>query len=105
DEENVADEDPFHVKLKIYEDNLYIIDLIKADTKHRVNGVLTGPFPPLNPDYTAESPEKPQFPLSIYYYEDDVIGKDAFKKWLQQFKASVVVEEPVELAREIYDSL
>ncbi len=109
DEENVADEDPFHVKLKIYEDNLYIIDLIKADTKHRVNGVLTGPFPPSNSENELENETetdfKPQFPLNIYYYEDDVIGKDAFKKWLQQFKASVVVEEPVELAREIYDSL
>ena len=92
--DNIMKESPRHVRLKIFEDNADIITKIKADTSCRIKGCLSGPF------LDGDDPN-----TNIYYYEDDIVGMEAFKKWTLQFGKSMVVLEPKELAIEIYREL
>lgn len=85
---DAAQEEIFHVKVKIFKDTKNIYSKIKDDTKGRKYGKL----------YDDEKDK------NIAYYEDDVSGKNSFKKWLRRYGASVVVLEPKELAKEMYDS-
>lgn len=85
---------PTHIKVKIYEDNADIINKIKADTCCRSKGILKGPFP-----------SQDDSSINIYFYEDDVIGLEAFEEWTRQFGSSVIMLEPKELAYDIYRAL
>ena len=92
--DKIMDSAPTHVKVKIYEDNADIINKIKADTGCRSKGILRGPFP--SSDNSS---------INIYYYEDDVIGLEAFEEWTRQFGSSMIVLEPKELAYDIFREL
>ena len=87
-EADVSKDERLHVKIKIYNETKNIYDKIKKDTRDRKYGRL----------YKDEKDD------NIFYYEDEVSGKNSFKKWLRRYGASVVVLEPQELAIEMYDS-
>ncbi len=74
----------FHVKLKIFNETANLLPKIKAETAHRKYGRL----------YQSSNE---------YFYEDDVIGKDIFRSWLRSYGSSVLVLEPLSLAKEIYE--
>lgn len=76
---------PVHVKLRIDAFSKNLIQKIKSDTSRRKHGTL----------YQDNQ---------YWYYEDDVIGINAFRNWINQFGYSVVVLEPSSLAQEIYNS-
>lgn len=76
---------PVHVKLRIDAFSKNLIQKIKSDTSRRKHGTL----------YQDNQ---------YWYYEDDVIGINAFRSWINQFGYSVVVLEPSSLAQEIYNS-
>ncbi len=85
---DATQEDVFHVKVKIYKETKNIYTKIKEDTKERKNRKL----------YDDDEAD------DIAYYEDEVSGKNSFKKWLRRYGASVVVLEPLWLAKEMYQS-
>ena len=76
---------PVHVKIRINTNTHNILNKIKADVERRESKNI---YP--DGDYS--------------YYEDDIIGMNAFRSWLYQYGSSVVVLEPKELAQEVYRS-
>ena len=78
----------FHVKVKIFNETKNIYNKIKEETKDRKYGRL----------YKVEEGD------NFFYYEDEIIGKNSFKKWLRRYGASVVLMEPLDLAAEMYQS-
>lgn len=80
-----ADATPIHVKLRIDAFSQNLLQKIKNDTIRRKYGNLyqEGDF---------------------WYYEDDIIGINAFRSWVNQFGYSVIVLVPEFLARDIYTS-
>lgn len=80
------DEEIVHVKIWINYMIPNLISKIEADVAGRKYGKLTK-----NEDGT-------------YLYEDDILGIEAFKRWVKSYGASMVVLEPKSLAREIYES-
>ncbi len=78
----------FHVKVKIFNETKNIYAKIKEETKGRKYGRL----------YKAEDDD------NIFYYEDEISGKNSFKKWLRRYGASAVLMEPPDLAKEMYES-
>ena len=77
--------DPIHVKLRIDAYNRNLLQKIKSDTARRKYGKL----------YQNNT---------LWYYEDEIIGLNAFRSWINQFGYSVLVLEPETLATEIYHS-
>ena len=74
----------FHVKLKIFNETANLLKKIQSETANRKYGKL----------YQEGD---------TYFYEDDVIGKDSFRSWLRSYGSSVLVLEPLSLAKEIYE--
>lgn len=94
--DEVMDEEPVHVKLQIYEDTSNIIEQIRKDTYRRAYAGLYGPV-----ENTSQGHDSP----NVYYYEDDILGINSFKRWVRKFGSSIVVLEPKELAYDIYKEL
>ena len=92
--DSVINVEPTHIKLMILEDNADIIERVKMDTYGRTRAKLSGPFQ-----------SKDDSTTNIYYYVDDVLGLEAFKKWIRKFGSSMIVLEPKELAYDIYREL
>lgn len=80
--------DIYHVKIKIFKETANILDKIKAETRNRKNAKI----------YDDKDD------ATLAYYEDDICGASAFKKWLRKYGASVVVLEPAWLAEEMLES-
>lgn len=85
--DDIAKKEPMHIKLMIFDED-DMIERLRTDTFGRKRGSLTGPC-----SYGEDT---------VYYYEDDVLGLEPFKKWVKEFGESVIVLEPKELAYEIY---
>ena len=83
-----ASEEIVHVKIKIFKETKNIFEKIKTETNARKYGRL------------YDDPEDE----NVAYYEDDVCGLNAFKKWLRGYGASVLALEPLSLAVEMYES-
>ena len=78
-----------HVKVRISQDTGNMYEKIKTETNGRRFRKL------------YDDPEKE----GIAYYEDDICGFAAFKRWLLGYGASLMVLEPAELTEEIYGNL
>ena len=74
---------PIHVKLRITNETSNIIEKIKKDTALRIQ---TSSF------YQDDN---------FFYYEDDVLGIQDFRRWLRSYGSSITVLEPRELIDEI----
>ena len=83
--DNDQGNDPVHVKIRIDGFSRNIIEKIKNDILRRKYAKLYQ-----EGDY--------------WYYEDDIIGLSSFRSWIYRYGSSMVVMEPVELAREVYNS-
>ncbi len=77
---------PEHVKVLIADATRNVLQKIKNDTRHR-SGICNL--------YELDG---------RYYYEDDIIGLDEFKRWLRSFGSSVQVLEPKYVREEIITS-
>ena len=76
-------EEPTHVKLRIAAETRNIISKIKSDISFRSE---TGKF------YQDGN---------FYYYEDDIIGMEKFRRWIRGYGSSIIVLEPESLKNEI----
>ena len=76
---------PIHVKLRIDPFSTNLVEKIKNDTSRRKHARLYR-----DKDY--------------WFYEDDIIGINSFRSWINQYGYSVIALEPESLARDIYDS-
>jgi len=76
-------ESPIHVKLRISKNTTNIIEKIKNDTRLRQK--------------TSHLYEDENF----YYYEDDIIGVQDFRRWLRNYGSSITVLEPQSIIHEI----
>lgn len=72
------DEEPFHVKLKL-PSSVSVRKRVEQDTLSRTESGRE--------IYKSSTDHK-------YYYEDNIIGTEEFKRWLRSFGPSVVVLEP-----------
>ncbi|MFV0362842.1 MAG: WYL domain-containing protein, partial [Suipraeoptans sp.] len=77
---------PIHVKLRIANETSNILEKIKQDTALRFQ--------------TSSLYQDGEF----YYYEDDILGMQDFRRWLRSYGASIAVLEPNELIEEIVSS-
>ena len=82
------EEEPVHVKIQLPSQHLTgnLLQKITLDTNRRTA--------------TRKIYEKD----GDYYYEDDIIGIESFTSWVRGYGASMIVLEPVSLARTLYDS-
>ena len=76
---------PTNIKIRIDGYNRNIIEKIQNDISRRKYAKLYQ-----DGDY--------------WYYEDKIIGLSSFRSWIYQFGSAMVVMEPVELAKAVYDS-
>lgn len=79
-------ENPTHVKIQIKPETTNIITKIKSDTALRSE---TGKL------YKAGD---------YYYYEDDILGMNDFRRWLRSYGSSITVLEPQILIDEIIEN-
>ncbi len=77
--------EPIHVKIRINPETSNIITKIKSDTLLRSETCIL--FKDGN----------------YYYYEDDVLGIQDFRRWLRGYGSSIIVIEPQSLIDEIVD--
>lgn len=75
--------EPVHVKLQISADTTNIITKIKNDTVLRSS--------------TSKLYQNGKY----YYYEDDILGMQDFRRWLRSYGSSITVIEPQTLINEI----
>lgn len=78
-------DEPVHVKLKIKAETSNIIEKIKRDTILR--------------NETCKLYQEGDY----YYYEDDILGLQDFRRWIRGYGSSIIVLEPQILIDEIVD--
>jgi len=78
--------EPVHIKIKIANETSNILEKIKRDTALRTR--------------TCSLYQEGDY----YFYEDDILGIQDFRKWLRSYGASITVIEPPELIQDIVDS-
>ena len=83
--DNDGGNEPIHVKIRIDGYSRNIIEKIKNDISRRKYAKL----------YEDGS---------FWYYEDEIIGISSFRSWIYKYGSAMVVMEPVELARDVYNS-
>lgn len=76
---------PIHVKLVVSDSNPNLIQKIKNDIRHR-EGLCS---------FYQED--------DLYYYEDDIIGMNEFRRWLRSYGSSIQVIEPSYIRKDITD--
>lgn len=84
--ESQVHDDPIHVKLRILAGTANIIEKIKSDTALR--------------NETSKLYQEGDY----YYYEDDILGIQDFRRWLRSYGSSITVLEPQSLINEITES-
>lgn len=77
--------EPVHIKIRIEGYNRNIIEKIQNDISRRKYAKFYQ-----DGDY--------------WYYEDKIIGLSSFRSWIYQFGSAMVVMEPAELAKDVYNS-
>ena len=77
--------EPVHVKLRISTGTTNILTKIKNDTSLRAE--------------TCKLYQKDNY----YYYEDDILGIQDFRRWLRSYGSSITVIEPQSLINEIIE--
>lgn len=83
--ESQEHDEPVHVKLQIKANTSNIIEKIKSDTALRSG--------------TGKLYKKGDY----YYYEDDILGIQDFRKWLRSYGSSITVLEPQSIIEEIIE--
>ena len=78
--------EPVHVKIRISNETSNILEKIKRDTALR--------------SQTSALYQEGKY----YFYEDDILGIQDFRRWLRSYGASITVIEPPELIQDIVGS-